>query len=252
MILWRSWRCRRHERPVPAAAIFRAFRVANDLSVRVTLRPSFDGLMSRFGFTPKQVEQIGVSAGNRSLTTVRASVVRRLGAKINITQTEIKKSVLIDRFAPGKLQGSVEVIRKPIPLFAFRGTYQTRAGVSVLVDKDRGREILKGTFIATMKSGHEGVFERGAHAPTEGPNAGAVLKRRGKYGRVAGDPRYFVIPGRESYRSVGRFVIVERFGLTLTGYLSHAPEVVADEQAKAGDILRKNLLSQIKRRLAMK
>jgi hypothetical protein len=48
-----------------------------------------------------------------------------------------------------------------VPLIKFSGTKElARGGVSVKIKKTGARQVLKHAFIHTMKSGHEGVFER--------------------------------------------------------------------------------------------
>ncbi len=190
--------------------------------VTATVTPSLDDIAERYRFTPLQVQQIGSAAINRSLATVNTSVVRRLAGAINLAPQTIRESVAVHRASYERLQGDVTVSRKPVPLIDFIGPQQTPDGVSVLVRKGDPRQVLRGTFIATMATGHVGIFERrfeGGKGVFEGPR-------------------------------VPRLPIFERFGLTLTGYLTNAPEVVADEQAKAGSTLAKNVASQVSRRLA--
>jgi hypothetical protein len=190
--------------------------------VTVGITPSLEEIAEKYRFTPRQVQQIGTVAVNRSLATANTSIVRRLAGAINIDRKTIGESIAVRKATYEKLSGSVTVSRRPVPLIDFIGTVQTPAGVSVLVRKDGPRQILGGTFIATMKTGHAGVFER----RFEGSKA--------------------VYAGRR----VPRLPIFERFGLTLAGYLANAPQVVAEEQAKAGQSLGKNVLSQVSRHLA--
>jgi hypothetical protein len=221
------------------------------LKITVTAQPMLDEVARQYNLTPREVQQVGSAAINRTLTTVRASVARRLADAINLRSRDIKAGMSVHKANFESLAGDVTVSRTPVNLIDFIGTRQTKTGVSVLVRKGDARQVLAGTFIATMRSGHVNVFERGNKLPGEGPNAAAELIRSGKHGRVAGDERYYIIPGRD-YRSASRFIIVKRLGLTLTGYLSHAPTVVSEEQAKAGETLGKNILSQLSRRLAQR
>lgn len=205
------------------------------IEIRISAAPAFDGIIENYNFTEKQVKQIGSAAINRTLATVRSRIVKRLAEKINLRQKDIRDAVTIKKASYENMEGQVNVTRKHVPLFDFVGFRQTKTGVSIQVLKDGPREVLTGTFIATMPTGHEGIFERGSHLPTKGPNVG--------------NPRYTLIPGRR-YRAAGRFIIFERFGLSLTGYLAETPQFVAEEQENAGDVLLKNVASQIERRLA--
>ena len=218
-------------------------------SVSVSAKPALDDLAKQHNLTPREVTQIGVSAINRSSTTVRANLTRRLTAEINLRAGDIRPLLSISNATESKLEGSVTVNRKPVPLIKFIGARQVKGkptgvktpiqirpgvwrmielteggGVSVKVFKNEPRELLGGAFIATMKSGHEGIFERRFEA------------------------------GRHTYSGprVDRLKIEERFGPTLTGYIANAPQVAAEEQAKAIDVLMKNIQSQLQRRLALR
>lgn len=198
--------------------------MAENIRVNVVLKPSFESIVKRYDFTPRQVQQIGSVAINRTLTTERSHIVKTLATKINMRQKDIRDLIIPHNANYNSLRGDLTISRKAIPLIDFIGTRETRHGVTFQTLKNRPRMIVEDAFIATMKSGHTGVFER--------------RRRAGKY--AAFGPR------------MNRLPIDERYGRTLTGYLHDAPAVVEAEQAVAGDTLRKNVLSQIQRRLAEK
>ena len=220
--------------------------MADPVQITVQIRPPLGDVAEQYGFSPRMVRRIGADAVNRTLPTVRSRVSFALADKINLPRTQILDQLQVTRATPETLSGRVSVSRNPIALSKFKGTRQLKAGVRVEVMRGKP-ELLKGTFLSQLKSGHTGVFERGMKLPTGGPNAGARLVRHGKDGRKPGDPKYRLIPGRQ-YRAAGRLTIVERFGITLTGYLQHTPQLIADEQAASADALAKNLASQISRR----
>ena len=198
--------------------------MANPAQITLRVTPGLDGLQEQYLLSDKQVRQIGSGAINRTLPAVRTRATRRLAEEINLRQKDIRDQISIKPASEAKLEGSVTVSRKPVPLIDFIGTRETRDGVSVQLRRGGRREVLKGTFIARMKSGHEGVFER-----------------RYKAGRnVFEGPRF------------GRLPIEERFGLTLTGYLSHAQTVLDELKANAGDLLANAIANQVSRRLAEK
>lgn len=207
----------------------------DNLRIIVDAAPTMAQLVAKYNLSSREVKQIGTSAINRSLTSIRSRVVKRLAGEINMLQRDIRDSVTINKANYDKLTGAVTVSKKPVPLIDFIGTVQNKVGVSVLVRKSEGRQMLKGAFIQTMPTGHVGVFERLNHLATKGPNAGIG-------GLTTWDGRL--------YRKAWRFAIGERFGLTLTGYLTNAPAVVAEETAAASEIFQKNLMSQLSRRLA--
>lgn len=97
--------------------------------------------------------------------------------KINVRT--IKKALNIKVGSGSKLEAAIEVEGKPLPLYAFsprayggksgwpkRGKKHKEGGVSV---KIKGKRIkVPHAFIATMKSGHKGVFARGSWSNSKG------------------------------------------------------------------------------------
>jgi hypothetical protein len=133
---------------------------------------------------------------------------------VNLPASTVKDAISIRSANYQKLFGSIHLSRKPIPLYDFGGL-QKAAGVSVLVRRQGGRQVLPGTFIARMKSGHIGVFER---------------------------------HGRQGNRAE-RLPIDERFGPTLLGIFAGAPGVAREVIDGLEDTYRKNLASQVDRLL---
>jgi hypothetical protein len=56
------------------------------------------------------------------------------------------------------MEWAIDVSGEPVPLVAYPHR-QTKKGVSVEVNRGK-RTLLKGAFVATMRSGHKGVFRR--------------------------------------------------------------------------------------------
>jgi hypothetical protein len=161
------------------------------------------------------------AAINRTLTTGRSRIVRRVRAEVNIKAKDAREAVRIRKAtAAGTPEGFIVLSKRPIPLYDF-GAKPGKRGVSVKVRKRAGREVLRGTFVAAMRSGHKGVFER----------------------KLVGGP---------GGRRVGRLPIVERHGPSLLGVFTGAPGVAAEELAAIGDVLQKNLASQVDRLLGRK
>lgn len=78
-------------------------------------------------------------------------------AGYNLKISEIKKALRVARANQGQLKSAVIATGKPIPLIAY-GARQVANGVSVNVLN--GRKVIAEAFIATMPSGHKGVFVR--------------------------------------------------------------------------------------------
>jgi hypothetical protein len=152
---------------------------------------------------------------NRTISTGRTRIVRRIGNEIALRAKTIREAFTLGKASRAKPVGLIRIRRKPVPLVEFNPR-QTLAGVTVKVRKKEARQLLRSTFLGVMASGHEGVFER---------------RREG--------------PGR-----VPRLPIDERMGPTVLGVFEGAPGVAADELAQLGEVLEKNVLSQVDRLLA--
>ena len=157
------------------------------------------------------------AAVNRTLSTGRSRIVKRIRAEVAIKAKDAREAIRLRKATAAKPEGFIVISKKPIPLYDF-GAKQGKGGVTVKVRKAGGRETLKGTFIAKMRSGHVGVFER----------------------KLTGGP---------GSKRVKRLPIRERFGPSLLVVFEGAPGVAAEEIAALGDVLQKNLDSQVNRLL---
>lgn len=70
---------------------------------------------------------------------------------------DIKAAISLRRASAGNVRAVVKASGRPIPLIKYAAR-QTRKGVTVSVKN--GRRLIPGAFIATMQSGHTGVFIR--------------------------------------------------------------------------------------------
>lgn len=203
--------------------------MASPLQIKVEVKPALSALADTYGFTPQQVQAIGVSAGNRALASGKTSIVRDVAGTINLLQKDIRDLVKVSGFTRAKLEGRIDISRKPIPLINFvRGSVDRankRAGKNggVTVEIFKGKtETLRGAFIATMASGHTGIFER----------------------------RH--VAGRNVYTGPRnpRLPIDERFGLTLVGYIANADGFIEKQEARIQDVFATRVQSGVQRMLA--
>ena len=139
------------------------------------------------------------AAGSSALRAMRAEGSRRIRERKGIQAGQIDRALSLlypkskDVFAWALVAKS-----KPIPLIAF-GARQVGSGVSVEVTKGK-RSIVRGAFIATMQSGHRGVFMR---------QGNKQVMRKGRYKGKLRQP------------------IKERFSATISSALGKAaPEVL--------------------------
>lgn len=133
-------------------------------------------LVAKLGELPNGLARATAMAGNKTLTTTRANMVRLITSKYAIKAGDVRKELEIRRMAIAKLEGSIRGESSPgVPLFYFvkfrrvpstlrtkSGGYTPKVGVPVLVSKDKAKRAVRGAFTAQMKSGHIGAFVRGS------------------------------------------------------------------------------------------
>lgn len=93
----------------------------------------------------------------RALGTVRTETTRMVRAEVPRLRAKTVSGQMAIQLTASGLEGDVIVRARPIPLVEYAGR-QTRLGVTVEVKK--GRKLIRHAFIATMKSGHRGIFVR--------------------------------------------------------------------------------------------
>lgn len=161
---------------------------------------------------------------NKTITGVRTDAVKEIGKEITPKAKIIRSTFKLFKANYANLSASVKSTGWPIPLIHYLAR-QVKKGVSYKVRKQaQGRLILKHAFIATMKSGHKGVFWR--------KYKGTPTKK------VKPNFQYGVLPERY------RLPIKQRYGPSI-------PDIVGDDKQmkpildKAGDRLSKELDHQL-------
>lgn len=124
--------------------------------MKVDVRHTLRGLSVELGLYPREQMAATVRSLNKTLTTVRAEAARKISDAYRIKVGEAKKGLRIENASRTHLKGAVVASGRPIPLIAFSAR-QTKRGVTVIVT---GRKSISHAFIATMRSGHRGVFVR--------------------------------------------------------------------------------------------
>lgn len=126
-----------------------------------------DRLMKRLA--DKEIRKSAARSINRTATGTRTFLSKEVRKELKIKAKPVRDAVRIKKASPNaslrNIQGIVEVSGKPIPLIEFgarernvRKDGKVYKGVSVRV-KDR-RKVVRGGFLATMKSGRTGIFKR--------------------------------------------------------------------------------------------
>ncbi|HEV8642168.1 MAG TPA: phage tail protein [Methylomirabilota bacterium] len=133
------------------------------MDVRVTvdtrdLERAFDALGAE---APRAVAR----AMNRTIATVKTAAVRASAAVLTLPQKDVRPAFFESRATSTRLEADLRASGKRIPLIAFgaRGPEPSRGrgrGVTYRLPGGRGRGTVPSGFIATMRSGHRGVFKR--------------------------------------------------------------------------------------------
>ena|SRR3990172_2558910 len=122
------------------------------------------------GTLKRDLEALGAQAPlvmaralNRAILSGQTAMVKTIGADTGIAAKNIKREIRIDKAQRTRPVAAIEIVGRRIPLIAFsaRGPEPSRGrgrGVSYRLPGGRGR--ISNAFIATMKSGHRGVFRR--------------------------------------------------------------------------------------------
>lgn len=173
---------------------------------------------------------------NKTLSGVKTDASAEIRAVVTAKKSAVDATFKSQKATATRLTAVFESTGRPIPLIDF-GARQTQRGVSVQVRRDRPRSVIASAFVATMKSGHKGVFWRKWHqrggklGKTDAAIArsGYVFNRkRGRYFPIANLPKAYRLP------------IEQRFGPRIPDILSNE-EVMAPVLAKADDRLTTNL-----------
>ena len=105
-------------------------------------------------------EKAIVRALNRTADNVRAEAVRRIRETYTLKASTVRGQMSIGKAWSGKLEASVSANGRPVPLYEFSARWTPRMKGASFAVKKGSRKTLPHTFIATMKSGKVGVFER--------------------------------------------------------------------------------------------
>lgn len=154
---------------------------------------------------------------NAGISAARIEARKQIQREVTLKAKTINAALNENKASYIKLSSSLEADRRPVALINYK-TSQTKKGVNVTINKIGKKTLWQGAFIATMKSGHKGVFSRkykGTGKPK--PNI--------KYGAL---PRKY------------RFPIKEQFGPSISGLYER--QTINDRAREAGAVKMQNEL----------
>lgn len=128
-------------------------------SLRLQTREARDGLQALQQNAPRAI----MRALNRTMQNVQTVAVRETARDMGLRQADVRPSIAIDGARPDRLVARLIATGARIPLIKFGATGPEPSrgrgrGVAYRLPGGRGRH--PRAFIATMRSGHRGVFVR--------------------------------------------------------------------------------------------
>lgn len=135
------------------------------IPIRIETRGAISEMRKEFSHLSGREFNKGVArALNRTITKVRTDAGRSLRGQYKIKAMELKKRTAIHKARPDYLVAEIVWKGRPLPLKLFKPSQKAR-GVSVNITGRR--KTIRGAFLATMSSGHMGVFARGRYQQGE-------------------------------------------------------------------------------------
>ena len=130
--------------------------------VKVSVEEAVQAIRKEFKDLTNDEFKLGVArAINHTLAKVRTASSKEIRQVYNISAKDVRTALSITKASRSNQYGFVIAKGKPIPLKSFKPR-QTSQGVSISIKKGN-RNLIRSAFLATMKSGHQGVFARGQY-----------------------------------------------------------------------------------------
>lgn len=95
---------------------------------------------------------------NRTATTVRAEASRQIRERYNLKSASAKERILVRNATAETLKAVIAASGRPIPIAEFSARQSSRGARFTII---KGKpQTLAHAFVATMRSGHRGVYQR--------------------------------------------------------------------------------------------
>lgn len=105
-----------------------------------------------------QFQEVAALALNDTAKNAQVQAASQVAPLIGLPSRDVKESLTIESARPEHLEAAVVARGRPIPMIKFRPRENRQQGVSVRIG---GKvEVYRHAFIATVRHGHVGVFER--------------------------------------------------------------------------------------------
>ena len=129
--------------------------------------------------SPNEILRGTAQGINSALSRSVPRINKRIKERYNITQKYLSRQAVVSPKAnSNSLYGGIKINENRLPIIAFRPK-QTGSSITVAIHKGK-TVIIRNAFIATMASGHKGVFARGRYQKRTGFVPGREKTASGK------------------------------------------------------------------------
>lgn len=127
------------------------------MTIKIDVRSDLAQVQRDLHLSQKEVSKAAVRALNKTATFAQSTATKAIAQAMDLKQTDIRKKLSIVKATLQSMRAMVTGSGKAIPLINFKAR-QVKDGVVI---RFAGKRILyRGHFIATMPTGHKGVFFR--------------------------------------------------------------------------------------------
>ena len=146
------------------------------------------GVQNKLRGASSAMPRVMTRAINRTTQSAKTETGRRISQAINITQSSIKKRILMTKATFSRWIGTLGISEKRFSLIHFKAR-QTKKGVTYKIEKSGGRKQIPAAFIRSPR-GAKVVFRRETPqtkrlplVALKGPSLGVVFERAGGIAR---------------------------------------------------------------------
>ena len=133
----------------------------------------------RSKLSPNEILRGTAQGVNSALTRSIPRINKRIKERYNISQKYLSRQAVVSPKAnSGSLYGGIKINESRLPIIAFKPK-QSGSSISVAIHKGK-TTMIRHAFVATMASGHKGVFSRGRYQKRVGFVPGREKTASGK------------------------------------------------------------------------
>lgn len=146
--------------PEPALKKVAVRRVSGKDGFQITIFSNIEAQKKNLlRFTAIGVERATYRALNKAGAKANTVLKRDISKSYNLAQKEFAANLKQIKGGPGRLQYQIRGTGRQIPIIKVKGA-KKQTPLGVRINTGSGARVLRGHFIATMPSGHTGVFIR--------------------------------------------------------------------------------------------